>query len=288
MIGANTPNTIATDAWDAAVANYEALIEPFTRHFAHAALELSGGVTAEDKVIDVAAGTGALSMAVAKAGASLLATDFSPGMVDRLAARLAPFGKKCSARVMDGQALDVADGSFDAAFSIFGVMLFPDWRQGLRELGRVIRPGGRACVAVWTDPDGAGPGMVFSHAYRRAFPDRDMPSPAPGMMILSDAIRFKQEMLEAGFSRVGVHRINGGWSAPSLDWVMQNTNHLYGLLPTYAALGPKERKHLLSVLSGILDKYTTLEGISIPASAHIAVGIKHKLSKKDITDHASV
>ena len=49
-------------------------------------------------------------------------------------------------------ALDVADRSFDAAMSIFGVILFPDPVGGMREIGRVLQPGGRVAVVTWTEP----------------------------------------------------------------------------------------------------------------------------------------
>lgn len=131
-----------------------------------------------ERVLDVAAGTGALALEAAAGGARVLATDFSPGMVERLAARLGEGGfdqADSEARVMDGQALDLPDGGFDAAFSIFGVMLFPDWEAGLRELHRVVRPGGRVVMATWARAEGAGPAMLFAQAWREAFPDRDTP-----------------------------------------------------------------------------------------------------------------
>ena len=70
---------------------------------------------------------------------------------------------------MDGEALTVADASFDAAFSIFGVMLFSDWRRGLREQARVVRPGGKACVATWAEPPGGGPFVVMGRRSARSF-----------------------------------------------------------------------------------------------------------------------
>ncbi|MFX7996903.1 class I SAM-dependent methyltransferase, partial [Acinetobacter baumannii] len=81
-----------------------------------------------------------------------LAVDFSPGMV----ARVAGAGSaNVEARVMDGQALALPDGGFDAVVSIFGVIMFPDWRKGLAEMARVTRPGGWGIVATWQDQGAA-------------------------------------------------------------------------------------------------------------------------------------
>ena len=65
-------------------------------------------------------------------------------MVAHLARRMAGRGV---AQVEDGQALSFADRSFDAAISMFGVMLFPDHQAGLREMARVLRQAGAAEVA---------------------------------------------------------------------------------------------------------------------------------------------
>ena len=137
-------------------ASYERWAEPFTAHFARAALSLAGGVEPGERALDVAAGTGALALAAAGAGARVLATDSSPGMVARLRERLQPYAGS-EARVMDGQALEVEDATFDASFSAFGVMLFPDWRRGMAELVRATRPGGRVVLTTWVNPEGAGP-----------------------------------------------------------------------------------------------------------------------------------
>ena len=54
---------------------------------------------------------------------------------------------------MDGQALDLADGTVDIAGSQFGVMLFPDMPRGIRELARVTKPGGRVLMTAYGDPE---------------------------------------------------------------------------------------------------------------------------------------
>ena len=64
-------------------------------------------------------------------------------MVDVVARRLREGGHASAvARVMDGQALDLADDAFDAAVSMFGLMFFPDAASGVAEARRVVRPGG--------------------------------------------------------------------------------------------------------------------------------------------------
>jgi ubiquinone/menaquinone biosynthesis C-methylase UbiE len=68
-------------------------------------------------------------------------------MLELLKERARKEGLKVETRVMDGQALGLDDNSFDMAGSQFGVMLFPDMPKGIREMARVVRPGGR-CLPV--------------------------------------------------------------------------------------------------------------------------------------------
>src|SRR3979409_511053 len=137
--------------WDTAAQHYEKTAHPFTARFAEAALARIT-LPPDSDVLDVATGTGALALAAARTGAQVLATDFLPGMVACVAAAGLP---NVEARVMDGQALDLPDASFDAAFSIFGVIMFPDWRKGLAEMRRVTKTGGYGVGATWQERGGA-------------------------------------------------------------------------------------------------------------------------------------
>lgn len=105
-----------------------------------------------DRVLDAACGTGDLALAAAEAGASeVVGLDFSPRMLER--AR-----RKSSAIEWvhgDLLALPFPDASFDAATVGFGVRNVSDLEQGLRELHRVLRPGGRLAVLEITRPRGA-------------------------------------------------------------------------------------------------------------------------------------
>jgi demethylmenaquinone methyltransferase / 2-methoxy-6-polyprenyl-1,4-benzoquinol methylase len=104
-----------------------------------------------DRVLDVACGTGDLAIAAAAAGGRVTGVDFSTRMLER--------ARRKSSAVewleADALALPFDDASFDVVTSGFGVRNFADLEAGLRELRRVLRPGGRIGVLEITQPQGA-------------------------------------------------------------------------------------------------------------------------------------
>jgi ubiquinone/menaquinone biosynthesis C-methylase UbiE len=158
------------------------------------------------RFLDVAAGSGALSIPAARLGAQVLATDHSPVMLERLRARARKEGLHVEPRVMDGQALELDDDSFDMAGSQFGVMLFPDMPKGISEMARVVRPGGRVLMNVLGDPrkiEFFGFFVAAIRAVRPGFtgPPTD-PPPLPFQLQNSETLRL--EMTRAGLKDVKV------------------------------------------------------------------------------------
>ncbi len=134
--------------WDAVAAGYADLATHFAR-YAEEALRLVPPA-ASHRVLDVAAGPGTLAFVAAKRVARVVAVDFSPGMIEQITLRAAKDGvSNLEAAVMDAQALGLADGSFDAAYCLFGVMFFPERGRAFSELRRVLAPSGRVLVATW-------------------------------------------------------------------------------------------------------------------------------------------
>jgi SAM-dependent methyltransferase len=251
---------------------YEATAHRITGPVSNTSLDLVG-VGPGTRILDIAAGAGALSGAAAERGTTVLATDVAPGMVRRLAERLRPF-RRCEARQMDGEALTVPDGSFDAAFSIFGVMLFSDWRRGLQEQPRVLRSGGKACVATWGEPPGGGPFIAMGAALRSVFPDLSPPLPPSGMLALSNADRLSAEMNAAGLSSVELHRIEGIWRGGVGDVYFEDTEALHGYMPPYAALDQADRERVRGAIRTFVAERCVGETIEFRTPVLVAIGYR--------------
>lgn len=248
--------------WDDAAANYERTAHPFTAQFAEEALARVT-LTPDMRVLDVAAGTGALTLAAARSGAYVLATDFSPGMVARIAAAKLP---NVDAEVMDGQALDLPDASFDIAFSVFGVIMFPDWRKGLSEMARVTKPGGLGVLATWQS-EGAATFLLLSQIRRRLFPRLDGKTKLPeGAVALGDPEWLSAAMVDAGFQApeidVAVHDFALGVSQ------LDTPDELFGMSPDWVALDDGQRAEVVAEVRRMAEGRAILP---IPSTALIAV-----------------
>src|SRR6516165_5793769 len=95
----------------------------------------------------------AAALAMAEQGLRVTAVDASARMVERILARAEGRGVRIEARVMDGQALQFDDATFDAALSVLGIVLFPDAEHGLAEMRRVVRRHQRLSIVTSTEPE---------------------------------------------------------------------------------------------------------------------------------------
>ena len=136
------------------------------------ALDLRAG----QKVLDVAAGNGNVSLAAARRWCDVVSTDYVPALLERGRERAAAERLDIDFHEADAEALPFVDGSFDVVVSTFGVMFTPDQEKAAAEMIRVCRPGGKIGLANWT-PDGFI-GNVFKTIGKHLPPPAGARSPA--------------------------------------------------------------------------------------------------------------
>jgi SAM-dependent methyltransferase len=197
-----------TLTWDTIAVGYDRTNTPSQMWLGNEGLRRAG-LRPGMRFLDVAAGSGALSIPAARLGARGLATDLSPAMLELLERRAGDEGLRIETRVMDGHALELEDDSFDLAGSQFGVMLFPDMPKGVAEMARVVRPGGRVLINAYGDPHAIEFLGVFVEAVQAAVPSFEGPpmDPLPLPFQLHDPERLRQVLAGAGLDAVEVETI---------------------------------------------------------------------------------
>jgi ubiquinone/menaquinone biosynthesis C-methylase UbiE len=229
--------------WSNIASAYERAFETLTSQFSHEALrqlELEQG----ERVLDVAAGTGSFSLPAARAGGDVIATDFAPGMVERLEERIAAEKlENIRAQVMDGQYLDCEDGCFDVAASIVGVIFFPDIAKGIAELKRILKPKGRCAVVCWGDQDKFEMMGYLTKAIQTAAPEFEMPAQTPVWARLLGHEQLEQTMKDAGFNNVRVTNMIGKLEMESPEEFWNDfTSSAPPLAKLFEALGVENTK----------------------------------------------
>ena len=261
------------NAWGVGARSYDRAMVPLTGPFAASLLDElgvragSGGV----RLLDVASGTGALALEAARRGASVYACDFAPGMVDVLRSHVSDAGLSVEVEMMDGQALSVADGTFDVAASNFGLIFFPDRARGLAELRRALRPGGRVGITCW-DLGGWSLQRLLGAALDRALPERVQPPP-PAWAALGTPDGMRDALGQAGFASVAVQRIVHHWPLEDpAGFFRAAPDGSPTLRLLFADLGEELIELAASAFAEIVTELSTREGL--PMSAFAGTGTR--------------
>ena len=226
-------------AWDAIAPGYDKTNTPTQMWIADQGLRRAG-LRPGMRFLDVAAGSGALSIPASRLGARVVAVDQSPVMLELLAARARNEGLEIETRVMDGHWLALDDGTCDMAGSQFGVMLFPDMPRGIREMVRVVRPGGRVLIHAYGDPHKIEFLGFLVAAVQSVRPSFDGPpmNPLPLEFQLADPDRLRDELSAAGLTSVTVETVTEStehrtgkelwewlvWSNPIVETILGTLN----------------------------------------------------------------
>ena len=162
----------------------------------------AAGIKSGQRVLDVACGTGVLAReAAGRVGGagSVTGLDRNEGML-AMARRVAPAVEWKAGRA---EQLPFPDASFDAVVSQFGLMFFDDRVQALREMRRVLKPGGRLAVAVWDKLENSPGYAAMAGLLERLF-GRRIAGELHAPFTLGDPEALRAQFAEAGLGKAKV------------------------------------------------------------------------------------
>lgn len=266
------------EAWDAIAALYDEHVAPGEVDIATTGLRIAG-LQVGETFLDVAAGTGGLSLPAARLGAKVLATDWSPKMIEHFTKRAAAEGLDAEGRVMDAHALDLPDESYDVVGSQFGVMLVPDQPKALREMVRVTKPGGRVLLIAYGNPERFEAFHFFLGAIQAVVPDFEGPPEDEPMLEfqVADPDELRRRLTESGLKNVAVdtshqERIEVRSGQQLWNWTV-GSNPIPGQL--LADLTDEQRADVARVLDGMIRERSGDNGPAVlTAPLNIGVGTK--------------
>lgn len=262
----------SVNPWDAASDSYDRNVVPLVSLWIPDMISRAAPQPSHD-VLDIAAGSGALALAIAPRVRRVVAVDLAPAMLALLEAhaRAASIGN-VRTEVMDGQVLSFDDDSFDTACSSFGVMFYADRVRGLREMRRVIRPDGRAVVAVLGPPAQFELFGMFLDAVRTTVPGLPALSVPPPIFSLADPRRLDDELRSAGFGTVEVDSIVHDITLDDVDelWTIVSSA-APPMVALLQQLGPDVSARIRETLAGRLEERFGSGPMRLSNQAHLAV-----------------
>ena len=233
-----------------------------------------------ETILELAAGpgdTGFLALPRLLPGGHLRSTDVAPEMLDAGRRRAAELGLEgVSFAVEDAASLTLADASVDGVLCRWGLMLVPDMDGAAGEIARVLRPGGRAAVAVWADPD-ANDWMTASGRSALELGLMERPDPdTPGPFRLSGDGRLAALLEGAGLAVEAVEDVPLTWRAPSVAawWdISRDMSRMLVLL--LQRLTEEEADAVRRGAERRLERYVQPDGsLAVPSLARVALAVR--------------
>jgi ubiquinone/menaquinone biosynthesis C-methylase UbiE len=218
-------------------------------------------VRAGQKVLDVAAGNGNVSLAAARRWCEVVASDYVPELLTRARERAAAERLDIAFREADAEALPFPSESFDLVVSTFGVMFTPDQDMAASEMLRVVKSGGKIGLANWT-PEGFI-GQVFKAIGHHLPPPPGAQSPA----LWGTRARIAQLFgLHAASITTAQRHFVFRYRSPA-HWLEVFKTYYGPVLKAFAALEPGSRTALESDLVALIDRFNRARDGSMVAPA---------------------
>jgi len=220
------------------------------------------------KVLDVAAGNGNVTLAAARRWCDVVSTDYVPSLLERGRARAAAEGLSVEFREADAEALCFGDATFDAVVSTFGVMFTPNQDQAAAELTRVCKSGGKIGLANWT-PEGFI-GQLFKTLGKYLPPPPGAKSPA----LWGTQSRIA-EMFGASAASIKTEKRDFSFRYRSPAHFLDTFRNYYGpMLKAFAGLDDMNQRALANDLLALIGKMNRAQdGTMIVPSEYLEIVI---------------
>jgi ubiquinone/menaquinone biosynthesis C-methylase UbiE len=230
------------------------------------------------KVLDLASGAGEPALSVAKAVSPhgcVVATDLIPGMLDFLRQNAAVAGlSNMDFRPADAESLPFDNSEFDRVTCRFGIMFFPDIQKAMTEIHRVLKPGGRLCVAVFGSlQENPIFGATFGPFQKRLNPPPPPPD-APHIFRFADEVKLSQTIRAGGFRDVNANkqRVLFSWPGPAEEYWAATREFAVPLRKMFEALPPQEAQQAGSEVIEQLRRFQSDGQVNAPATVIIGTG----------------
>lgn len=259
------------DGWENAAEGYERLIAPITRQSVPATLD-AAKVAKGMRVLDVCTGPGILAQAAVKRGAEAVGLDFSSNLIE-IARRAVP---QAEFRQGDAQELPFEDDSFDAVVCGYGIIHLPDPEKGLREIHRVLKPGGTAAVSTWemAKPSN-GFGMIFGAL--NAHGNLDVPIPdGPSFLQFSEPEDMTAALQATGFRDTAVRMVDQTFETDEpLGFIQALLDGAVRARALIVAQDDATRTAINETVADAMKQFRTTEGgYRVPMPAVVGSGVK--------------
>jgi ubiquinone/menaquinone biosynthesis C-methylase UbiE len=258
--------------WDKAAEYYEDSWKEQLKPAQDKLLEMIELKPGED-VLETACGTGLVTTQIARvvgAEGRVSATDISDGMIEIAGKRVEKENlTNINLKRMDAEELEFQEDSFDAAVCALGLMYVPDPVQTLSEMARVLKPGGRAGIAIWGERKNCGWAEIFPIVDNRVASDV-----CPLFFQQGTGNSLEYSMREAGFDQIELERLSVELYYPSDEVALMAAFAGGPVALAYQKFDDKTRQEAHLEYLNSIAAYQNSEGYRIPGEFVVARGLK--------------
>ena len=228
------------------------------------------------RVLELAAGpgeTGFLAAELIRPGGLLISSDATDEMLDVARSRAAELGiENVEFKRIELEWIDLDTASVDAVLCKWGLMFAVDPESALREMRRVLRPGGHVALAVWDEPP-VNPWATITTRTLVELGHTTQPDPdAPGMFALAPPGRLQELLESAGFLDVIIDAVEPPRSFDSVDEYIAETHDLSSIFgDVFDRLTDEQRAEVVRRVTELAQPYVDADGVlRLPARSLVA------------------